>query len=793
MPATVKHFTPSADPHIVHQYLNADGVVIIEGATTQESIDEVPQEVGTVPEGQTFALAAKSPTFATQLLMNPLYIDLTKHILTDACIIYYEQERTVSISDPQVSQTSVLSAQPGSSPWGLRRQEETQYLAVSWEIVERYPTAVQRFLGYYVSRPYGGSVEHMEPLDFMKGKGDWLKYIPVDHMRRVDLNYVRTLEDQIAALKEELARGHSHPQIIANEAVMAPADRRGERTGGDDDADAIIPPSMSTAIEDVSALIWRMSLDNNGDASFIGPSGNFCFPVVHWDDADLGRERKTTTVTATPAISAATPGPSSMQPLLLSDQVDWHLIDLFACFINPIHQFVVPETLHKLRGDNLTPGLRLIKTAVLAAGALFADDARSKALGGEAAAVVDATALQLCRQSPDISTIQALSIMSWRELSLEQHNMAWMYNSMCASLVLHLGLPVGIPPDIGAGSPEPGHSPRDTQRLRVLWSSVFLDRIATSLLGRNCMLPWKRIKAPSFLSAVGPSPSLDELAFDHQCRLWFIHDQYMDKIYSFHFSELSSADRSLVLLDARDKLHSFSRNTHPSLQVTTTCTIKTHPPASAIYLHISYHTSYILVHRPYLADAAQSNPPIYRLAIRAVSTAARAIVRLLRLHAKMGCSFTQIPPFIVHSVLTAAVTHLCNTTNTTHQTLRSQATAHFRVCFRALLAMQERWVKAKRAVRLLQGLARRWQVMGALPLQHGFEMGRGGGEQDELDEEMEMDGVIVDSENERADADADADGDEPRMSDITFPEVFDLDPDSWQWEFLTGSVPLNEV
>lgn len=251
----------------------------------------------------------------------------------------------------------------------------------------------------------------------------------------MDLNYVRTLEDQIAALKEQLARGQSQPQITVKETVLTPVDHRGERAGGDDDAVAIIPPSMSTAIEDVSALIWRMSIDNNGDASFIGPSGNFCFPVVHWDDADLGHESRTTRVTAAPAISAI-PGPSSVQQQqqqqpMMSDQVDWHLIDLFARFINPIQQFVDPETLHKLRGDNLSPGLRLIKTAVLAAGALFADDARSKALGGEAAAVVDATALQLCRQSPDISTIQALSIMSWRELSLEQHNMAWMYNCEC--------------------------------------------------------------------------------------------------------------------------------------------------------------------------------------------------------------------------------------------------------------------------------------------------------------------------------------------------------------------------
>ncbi|KAJ3549185.1 hypothetical protein NM208_g77 [Fusarium decemcellulare] len=272
----VKHFSATADPHEILQYLKADGVVVIEGAATRASIDAVMEEVGPTGTGEIFALAGKSPTFAKELLMNPLYLDLAKRVLTDTCIIYYEQERTVSTSEPQVSQTSVLTSQPGSAAWGLRRQdqchhishpakretdlgilyaatdltkdngairvvigsnhwvderdpeesdeslvevhkgdaviclgsiyygqvanktkqasallrafstpgyrrqEENQYIAVPWEVAEKYPTEVQRYLGYSVSRPYGGSVEHMEPLDYLKVKGDWSKYIPVD-------------------------------------------------------------------------------------------------------------------------------------------------------------------------------------------------------------------------------------------------------------------------------------------------------------------------------------------------------------------------------------------------------------------------------------------------------------------------------------------------------------------------------------------------------------------------------------------------------------------------------------
>lgn len=117
MVPTVKHFPATADPHDVLQYIAADGAVVIEGATTRESIDTVLEELGTVQGGRTYGLAAKSQTFAMQLLMNLLYIDLVKRILTYTSIIYYEQERTVSTSNPKVSHVRPVR-RTWSSPLG---------------------------------------------------------------------------------------------------------------------------------------------------------------------------------------------------------------------------------------------------------------------------------------------------------------------------------------------------------------------------------------------------------------------------------------------------------------------------------------------------------------------------------------------------------------------------------------------------------------------------------------------------------------------------------------------------
>jgi hypothetical protein len=242
---------------------------------------------------------------------------------------------------------------------------------------------------------------------------------------RVDPEYVRTLEDEVALLKQELAQTHSSRRTILDD-DMVHAQEEPKRSAEEEGAGAI-QDSMTTAIEDVSALVWRMSLDSNGDASFIGPSGNFCFPVTHWDAADF-REKSKAAATPTSSTLGAPHMPARWSDLVHILETTNYLLDLFANLINPIQQFLDSETLDQLRGDNLSHGLQLLKSAALAAAALFADDAQSKAIGDEAAAAFDKTALQLCRDLPEISTIQSLSIMSWRELGLEKHNMAWMYN-----------------------------------------------------------------------------------------------------------------------------------------------------------------------------------------------------------------------------------------------------------------------------------------------------------------------------------------------------------------------------
>jgi hypothetical protein len=54
--------------------------------------------------------------------------------------------------------------------------------------------------------------------------------------------------------------------------------------------------------------------------------------------------------------------------------------------------------------------------------------------------------------------------------------------------------------------------------------------MATSILGRNCMIPWRRVDVPTLDTILHSTATVDEAASDHQCKLWFLHDQFMDQM-----------------------------------------------------------------------------------------------------------------------------------------------------------------------------------------------------------------------------------------------------------------------
>ncbi|KAF5531001.1 Nudix hydrolase [Fusarium phyllophilum] len=470
-----------------------------------------------------------------------------------------------------------------------------------------------------------------------------------------DSELVPNLEDQVLALKDyvrklEAACGYANLPNFAPSTL----DDFGTSTVPDD--------SQSSAINDVSSMMWRMNLHGSGETSFVGPSGSFCFPV-----SGHGIETQST-------------GPKAEE----SVQV---LLDLFRQHINSVHHFVSPQVIETLKAPEGLDG-ELLQASVLAAASLFAES-QGQIYADQAEAIV----MKCCRTIPNVVTIQALAILTRRELALENENNAWLYNSMAASLVVHLGLhvsslenvmqiPVGPPSDIDKSN---FHLDARTQLHDSLAESPS-DTIPQSI----------------------QQPHDRDTVFDAHCQMWFIHDRYMDKIYSFEFGELEPFERHQILSEARDHHMNFFRQMGRGLELR-----KNNMNPQAILLHMVYNMSLLLIHRPYLREPKDCTA--HQLSIRTNMTSAHALVRLIRQYDKEA-KMENAPFFAIHCVLTAAVSLLLNATST-NSTIRSQSVHRFRVCVDALDKMK-RWTRARRGLLLLRELANRWKVVSALPMRY---------------------------------------------------------------------------
>ncbi|ETS76475.1 hypothetical protein PFICI_11862 [Pestalotiopsis fici W106-1] len=506
---------------------------------------------------------------------------------------------------------------------------------------------------------------------------------------KLDYNYVNGLETQIELLKEEVYRLKGLCQSVPQSQGMPDTSDNSlqdgnPRTSKDD-----------SAINDVSSLMWRLKIGDNGESTLIGPSGNHCFSNTIDD-------------------STQTNGHATQEVILNQRHEMDHtrLILLFSKYINPTFQFLDQETLASLT-NHASQEPNFLACSVLAAGSLYAEEVEIRSYGNHLASRIEAKSLETCRQSPNLATIQSLAIMCWRELALGNENMAWMYNSMACSLSIHLGLTVISLQELRRGEIQGNHTPempKDLrQRTRTIWSVLLLDRVATSLLGRHCIIPWRRIKAPYLVEVLGAAATTDELAFDFQCKLWYLHDKHMDRIYSYEFKDLDKTERYRLLVEARDELLSFRTQLKAQFdqkEESETPTI--------IFCHMAYHMSQLLIHRPYL------NGPIHdhtrQIVDRTTTLEAGSMVDLIRRYQKVG-SFDKVPPFVVHSIQTAAITLLLNATSE-ESSMRSPSIHRLRTCVDALESMGSRWLSAKRAITTLRELAERWKISRALPMRY---------------------------------------------------------------------------
>ncbi|KAI1523332.1 C6 transcription factor, partial [Pyrenophora tritici-repentis] len=319
--------------------------------------------------------------------------------------------------------------------------------------------------------------------------------------------------------------------------------------------------------------------------------------------------------------------------------------------------------------------------------------------------------LQQCyRAYPGVVVVETLLILGWRELTLDNDNMAWMYNCMCSGLTTHLGLHAVTLQD-NASTP----SKRQSSRIIAFWRSFWFDRIATFSLGRHCVIPVKRIRTRFPKSTYPSSMSLSQLVFDHECRFLMIFDTFMEQIYSFDFYEMEEGKRRQLLLDARDEILRL----YQGMDILIARPIRS-SSSSILTLHMLHHMGLLLVQRPFLREDTTSG--LYRMAIRSMYESAVSINNLSRNY-RTTTGFAKATVVHMQCILTAALMHLLGVTSS-DKTVERRSITRFRFCVESLKEMKSMRSRSARAISLLQELANRWKVVRALPLELSYPLGQ---------------------------------------------------------------------
>ncbi|KAF6823679.1 zn 2cys6 transcription factor [Colletotrichum musicola] len=471
------------------------------------------------------------------------------------------------------------------------------------------------------------------------------------------------------------------------------------------------------AMEELCVMLWRT---NVGDG------------VTIIDDPDTG-SRYALEANHQPAPAPHVNPPESVLAYCQQEGLIHEMANTFLQNINKDHQFTRYTNTNFLHGyPYQAPEEAFLHSAMIAAGTTFSLRPDAMRIGDAFAQFAESLVFTCCRHNPTVKVIQGLSMMSWRSLALGRDHFGWMFISMAAGMCVHLRLHVLVLDECSARQLEASE-----QDIRTFWMFYIIDRTAISILGRNCALPWRRVNVPSFDTTFESSTAdLSQISFAWQCKLWYLHDQYMDQVFSTTFESLPIPQQVRILVASQDALNAFFRSRDNRLHLTGDST-----PKPVIMFHLAYQMTILITMPPFLrifatiaqqsssgsSTASNSNAPIQNsefmlLVLRSLTAAATATCRLVRTYRRALGFETPANPVIIHHLLSAAIVHLMNATSRT-PALRHQSTYWLRQCLELLRELQAGWpLRAGKSITIIRVLAHRWGVMRALPVEFSYQI-----------------------------------------------------------------------
>ncbi|KIX05950.1 uncharacterized protein Z518_03924 [Rhinocladiella mackenziei CBS 650.93] len=336
--------------------------------------------------------------------------------------------------------------------------------------------------------------------------------------------------------------------------------------------------------------------------------------------------------------------------------------------------------------------------------------------------------LELELDSPCISTIQTLLLLSSHEAARGCDARMWLYSGMAMRLCFDIGLHVDSTPYVERGLMTPMEA---EARLTTFWSSFVVNNLWYFDLGRPFRIDSEEISVgqPASLldeknSSWRPDSTLlhhyDETASSQRChdrRLLILHQwvvlcedvvPLIRKLYGC--ARISKTALQKLSFETTSRLFQWRKNS-PEIEIDETeRTIS----IEILMVYMAYHHFVILLHRPWTSKKSQPPEKIgpgFRHARSVCSESAMEVAKLLRLYEKFY-GFRRMNVYAVNVIFSASlilIFHMINEPNSHSSSYEDdQITVDLNTCFRAMDELSQGFESAKRVRQSLFALQRQW-------------------------------------------------------------------------------------
>ena len=234
---------------------------------------------------------------------------------------------------------------------------------------------------------------------------------------------MKQLERQVAALQAHITVLEEAQSVSASKLAPWPKDTSDLDSHDELDHDDVYGGSSDVQldqadrlpVDDLSDMMWKLSVSGPGGVSFQGPSGNFCFPQ-------------------SPAASSKKPQIPHVDMLPdLTDELAARqlLLGLFEERVNSFHFLCdgTPDTTVLMNSsDSATMPEQFLTASTIAAGSVFTKELSLKKLGQIYLEYAESIALTCCRLHPSTTILRSLTVLSWIYLSRGDGDVGYMYN-----------------------------------------------------------------------------------------------------------------------------------------------------------------------------------------------------------------------------------------------------------------------------------------------------------------------------------------------------------------------------